>query len=152
MPQYTKDPNVNRAFEIDYERELVLPPRRAADFFSGDIVRPHIATGFLYECTTAGKTAQYFPVWPRAAGATVQDGSAVWTARHPYSPTLPTIASAQWIVPGGLSLVSQSEQRFVASATIGGGVVGVVYTLTCRITTTNGRQVDQSIDILVQQA
>lgn len=36
---------------------------------------------FTYECTTAGTSGTGEPVWPTTDGATVSDGTAVWTAR-----------------------------------------------------------------------
>jgi hypothetical protein len=48
----------------------------------GELVIPTEAnkTGFVYECTTAGKTGADEPLWPEAYGLTVEDGTAVWTA------------------------------------------------------------------------
>lgn len=37
---------------------------------------------FIYEVTTAGTTAATEPVWPVTDGATVTDGTVVWTARR----------------------------------------------------------------------
>lgn len=39
------------------------------------------ATGWLYECTTAGTSDTTEPAWPSQDGATVSDGTVVWTAR-----------------------------------------------------------------------
>lgn len=41
---------------------------------------PSVANGFFYRCTTAGTTGTTEPVWPTTAGATVTDGTVVWTA------------------------------------------------------------------------
>lgn len=47
----------------------------------GRIVRPTTLNGRLYECTTAGTTADVEPEWPTTIGATVADGTVVWTCR-----------------------------------------------------------------------
>jgi len=48
----------------------------------GDYVKPTVADGFGYECTTAGTThATTEPVWPGVPGSTVADNDIVWTCR-----------------------------------------------------------------------
>ncbi len=46
----------------------------------GDRVEPTTANGFVYECTTAGTSDATEPAWPTTEGATVTDGTVVWTA------------------------------------------------------------------------
>lgn len=43
--------------------------------------RPVDANGFRYEVTTAGTSGGTEPTWPTTIGATVADGSVVWTCR-----------------------------------------------------------------------
>lgn len=45
----------------------------------GYLVRPTVANGCYYRCTTAGTTHVAEPTWPTTAGATVADNTAVWT-------------------------------------------------------------------------
>ena len=45
----------------------------------GDLLVPSTLNGYLYRCTTAGTTGATEPTWPVAVGATVSDGTAVWT-------------------------------------------------------------------------
>lgn len=45
-------------------------------------VEPLAVEGFGYEVTTAGTSGVSEPAWPTTAGATVADGSVVWTARE----------------------------------------------------------------------
>jgi hypothetical protein len=40
--------------------------------------------GFYYECTTAGTSGTTEPVWPTTIGATVTDGTAVWTCKDKF--------------------------------------------------------------------
>ncbi len=46
---------------------------------TGELVSPTTPNGHFYELTTAGTTGTTEPVWPTAPGATVTDGTAVWT-------------------------------------------------------------------------
>jgi hypothetical protein len=55
---------------------------------------------WFYKCTTAGNSAAAEPAWPIAAGATVNDGTVVWTAVQPtilstYN-TIDDVASTDW--------------------------------------------------------
>jgi len=47
----------------------------------GDKVVPTTKNGNIYECTTAGTSGTTEPTWPTTEGATVTDGSVVWTCR-----------------------------------------------------------------------
>lgn len=46
----------------------------------GEVVRPSTANGFVYECTTAGTSGAVAPTFTATEGATVNDGTVVWTA------------------------------------------------------------------------
>ena len=47
----------------------------------GAKVKPTTANGNVYECTTAGTSGTTEPTWPTVDGATVTDGTVVWTCR-----------------------------------------------------------------------
>jgi len=48
----------------------------------GKLVKPTAGSNrFFYECTTAGTSGATEPTWPTTDGATVTDGTVVWTAR-----------------------------------------------------------------------
>lgn len=147
-----KDPDVAATYSIDLHAVIVTDAARAQDFVVNSFVRPPFETGFYYEATTAGRTSAHFPIrWPRTAGETVQDGSVVWTARHPSSSTLPSISAVSWTVPAGLTLDTQSEGAFLANVTLSGGVDGEDYEVTARVTMSDSRIVEQSIIVPVRQ-
>jgi hypothetical protein len=80
-----------------------------------DVVRPTVPMGFYAECTTAGMAAASEPRWPTTAGATVTDGSVVWTMRAPSSVTLPTITAHTYVItPAG---ITQSSPTISGSQT-----------------------------------
>jgi len=66
-----------------------------------------------------------------------------WTAY--LTPLADTITTATWVLPTGLTKVSQSNTTMTATAFISGGTIGETLTLTCRIITAGGRTDDRSI-------
>lgn len=76
---------------------------------SGEHIRPTRATGFAYECTTAGTTGAREPLWPRSLDATVTDGSVIWTCRAASTNGLNAITSPSAASdPTGLTIGSVS--------------------------------------------
>lgn len=145
-----KDPDVATTYSINWIEALVDEALRGADFALNAIVRPQRVTGFYYEATTAGKTKAHYPVWPIVAGATVLDGSVIWTARHPADVTVPTVSSALWTVPAGITKDSQSETATHTHITLSGGTAGEDYLLTCRMTPSSGNPEERSITVPVR--
>lgn len=146
-----KDPDVAAIYSIDWHDQLVQEAKRDFTFeTTGVYVQPQFGTGFYYECTTAGRTAKHYPArWPRAAGETVQDGSVVWTARAPGA-AIPSVQSASWTVPSGLTLDSQQELGSVTYITLSDGTDGEDYEVLCRMTPTSGPVMEQTIIIPVR--
>ena len=70
-----------------------------------------------------------------------------WTAY--LTPLVDTIASVTWILPTGLTKVSQSNTPMTATAFISGGTLGESLSLTCRIITAGGRTDDRSITLKI---
>jgi hypothetical protein len=59
------------------------------------------------------------------------------------------IDSVLWIVPDGLVSEAETHDNTTATIWISGGVVGVCYDVTCRITTIGGRVDDRTIAVTV---
>lgn len=146
----SKDPDVAAQYTIDWHDALIGQPLRAMPFAAGAFVQAQSDTGWYYECTTAGRTGAHYPSWPRAAGETVQDGSVVWTARHPSSSSVPAVASAAWSVPSGITKDSQSESGVLTHIVLSGGTDGEDYEITCRMTPTVGNPIEQTITVPVR--
>ena len=145
-----KDPDVSETYTINWREELLGTPERDQYFVLGAVVRPVVATGFYYECTTAGRTARRYPRWPTVEGQTVQDGSAVFTSRHPDTPSLVAVQTAVWTVPSGLTLDSQSESGPETHVTVSGGVDCENYELLCRMTDSAGQVRERTIVVPVR--
>lgn len=61
-----------------------------------------------------------------------------------------TITGTSWTVPAGLNKVSESASAYVSVCRISGGTVGVNYTVTCQITTSEGEIDRRSLQLTVQ--
>lgn len=61
------------------------------------------------------------------------------------------IDAVAWAVPTGLTKGAESNSDTVAKVRLSGGTVGVIYTVTCRITTDRGQTDDRSFRIVAQE-
>lgn len=147
-----KDPNVAKEYFVNFQDELVQEALRDEYFEVGDILFfPRLGGAWYFEVTTAGQTDVHYPQSiPRAAGETLQDGSAVLTCRHPDDVTIAEVSSVVWTVPSGLTKDSQREFRTKAYVTVSGGTDGVDYEVLCRMTPSAGSVVEQTITIPVR--
>jgi len=62
-----------------------------------------------------------------------------------------SIETSTWIVPTGLTKVTETNTSKLATVWLSGGTVGENYTVTNRITTAAGRTDDRSITIRVRE-
>lgn len=58
-----------------------------------------------------------------------------------------TILTSTWIVPAGITQVTDSYTDTQTAIKVSGGALGSIYRVTNRITTSDGETLDQSIDI-----
>ena len=152
MRLQAKDPDVNASYEIDWQNELIATRLPSADYDLTDLVVPRTPTGYIYECTTAGRTSGPEPaLWPRIAGLLVNDGSCVWTARAPADVTPPTITVSTWTIPTGLTEASSAIDGVLTRVELAGGVDGVDYVIVCRVTLSTGDQLERAIVVPVRQ-
>ncbi len=63
-----------------------------------------------------------------------------------------TISTSTWIVPAGLTKVSDTKSLLTTTVWIRGGTAGTSYTVTNRIVTVNGRTDDRSINLVIEEA
>lgn len=142
-----KPANVDETFALDWRKFIVQAWRPETDYALGSIMRASVGTGFYYEATVAGISARLMPDLPIVDGETVTDGSLVWTARHPSTPTLDSISTSDWTLDAGISEVSKAINGFLTTITIGGGVEGEQYRATNLITKSNGEDEEDSLII-----
>lgn len=93
FPAFKLDPGDTRKVALNLFRECANFWRANETYGAGEYIRPTRATGFSYQCTTAGTSGAREPVWPISLGATIPDGSVVWTASAALTNGLQTIQS-----------------------------------------------------------
>jgi hypothetical protein len=62
-----------------------------------------------------------------------------------------TIFSSEFLLPDGMTLVSQSNDATTATPFVSGGSLGLIYRLTNRIVTVGGRTYDKTAYVLIAQ-
>jgi hypothetical protein len=107
-------------------------------FTLNEYARPNTPTGFSYQATTAGTSGAREPRWPTTLGATVNDGSVVWTCTAAGVNGFNALSAPGAVSePTGLTIgsISVSETTKIL-ATYSGGTHGydyaAVFTFTLR--------------------
>ena len=81
------------------------------------IIKPSVDNGFNYYPSTTGTTGGSEPTFPTSAGATVTDGTVVWTARANI--TSVAIASIRMVAPASGLLYCQVSNNLINNTNIG---------------------------------
>jgi hypothetical protein len=62
-----------------------------------------------------------------------------------------TIVTGTWVVPAGITRISNSITTTTCSIWLSGGTNGMSYNLTNRIITTGGRNDDRTVSVMVRE-
>jgi len=133
----------NEPYVIDVSQVSAAAWQPGIFVAAGEIIRPTTAnqTGFVYQADADGQTGLVEPAWAKTVGGTVTDGSITWTAAAPPAQSQDQIAAVVWSVSGpdsALQITSQVHDALTASAYIGGGTSGAVYTVEVTVTMNSG--------------
>lgn len=99
-------------------------------------------TGFLYECSAAGQTGALEPAW--ATSGPTKDGSLTWTPITPPVSGEDSIQSVTWVQQSppdaALLITLETSDARTATAFIGAGTFGAIYTVIVTLTMTSGAE------------
>lgn len=116
----------------------------------GNRVRSRLVKGLEWEATTAGASGTREPRWPTTVGATVSDGSIVWTCRASSNASLrTTIATSTWSADTGVTLSNDTTDGAAAMVYVGGGTDGQSYQVRNRVTFADGTRDEAELTIAV---
>jgi hypothetical protein len=96
------------------------------------------------------------PIWTaRKDPDAVLDYTIDWNASAasggPWLVTGDTIKTSVWVVPAGITKVSDTKSTTVTTVWLSGGTAGETYDIVNRITTDGGRTDDRTIRIIVEE-
>lgn len=84
--------------------------------------------------------------WPSKDPNEVLDYSIDWSARLDGD----VIATVAWSFPAGITQGAASDTDTVATTFVLGGTEGESYSIGCRITTTGGRTMDETVKLKIK--
>jgi len=101
------------------DRYTNIPQWQASEVFPTihALIQPTVDNGFVYYPSTSGTTGVSEPTWPTPAGATVADGTVVWTAIAKI--TSEPIASIRMTAPAATSVYCQVSNNLIDETNIG---------------------------------
>ena len=142
-----------KIFGIDWSQWLANPWIAGESIATSFVIRPTIPNGFQYICSTAGESAENEPAWPAVVGATVSDGSVVWTCEAIDTTSLSTtVSSALWTATAGILVVGPSVAGQITTALLDatGAVAGTDYVVNCAATFADGEVATGQIKLKVR--
>lgn len=141
-----KDPAEDLKVELDLFGKCANFWRPNERYTITEYVRSELSPGFAYQATIGGTSGSRPPVWPRAVGQNVADGSVQWTATFANANGLNAVSNPSGVSdPTGLTIsgVAVSETTKIL-ATYSGGTEGndydAVFTFTLNGVTRVARQ------------
>lgn len=151
-----KHPGATLDYAVDFEEQCARVWAPLTDYEAGDRIRVFSggkAVGFEFEPTTPGRTGPRAPVFPSTVGATVADGSLVWTCRALSSASLLRTISGTptWESDDAAVTISDdSVSGFRAVAKIAGGEDDEDYVITITADTSDGLVIVQTLILPVR--
>lgn len=134
---------------FDFLADLEIPCRRNYQYSSGEFVT---VGAFVYECTSAGKTADRAPKFTTTIAATMNDGSVEWTCRDYSTSGSDTLSSKTVTGETGITIDSSDIVKSTyVSVVITADSVGC-HTVTCTVVTAAGETLIGERDIEVIEA
>jgi hypothetical protein len=143
-------------FIVDTSQRVVSEWQPSSLYVASTVLRPTDVneTGFWYQNTAEGQSGPIEPSWSTPAGSVTQDGSLTWTALVPPASGEDTISSVAWVQlnppDGALSISGETNDALTASAYLGGGSSGKVYTVNAVVTMASGAIYIAQIILTVQ--
>jgi hypothetical protein len=120
----------------------------ASGYVEGNKVQPIGGNGFVYRCSTTGTSGGSEPTWPvTPIGATVADGTCVWTlvaAHHPITEIKLSLTSG-----AGLTAATGGAALNVATTITGGtaGAIPIYMRITNTVTTVSNDTGNEEIGV-----
>jgi hypothetical protein len=149
MYQYTKTETEIIKIKVDFRAPLEYNWSPGTAYDTSDYVRPIVANGFEYQCTTGGQTGSSEPTWPTTLAGTVADGSITWTAVAYANNAADTISSANIEAPTGVTVGTPVVDGPVVIAAVYGGTSGTCYIISFEATTSAGELFEEKIELVI---
>jgi hypothetical protein len=151
-----KHPDATLDYAVDFEEQCARLWSRLTDFGAGERIRIFIggkAVGFEFEPTTPGRSGVRSPLFPSVEGATVADGSVVWTCRAISSGSLlrTITGTPTWTVDDDAVTISgQTVSGFKAISNLAAGEDDADYVVTVTATTSDGLIIPKTVILPVR--
>jgi hypothetical protein len=140
-------------YGIDWTYWLARLRPSAVAVAPGLVVRPSVPNGYQYVCALGGVTQSIEPTWPAMPGASLLDGTVLWTAQPIDTTSLTaSVVSIAWTTTGPLVLTGSSLLGQLALVLVDatGAISGNDYDVLCTAMMTNGPPLSGKLRIKVR--